>query len=407
MQEMTLQSPPNTKPGVQSRLQSLDILRGAIMIIMALDHVREYFNTDAQHFGADDLSKTFAALFFTRWITHFCAPVFMLLAGAGAFLWQQRGRSRGELSTFLVTRGLWIIFLDLTFVKCFGFYFTFDYSFIVLIVIWALGLSMVALAGLIYLPPRVLLAVSLAMICLHDLFDGVKAASFGNWAGIWNVLHQPGMFKLGDHMMLVSYPLIPWIGVMSAGYCFGQLFLLEPERRRSILLRLGGAITVAFLVVRAINIYGDPRHWAVQKSAVFTVLSFLNCVKYPPSLDYLLMTLGPAILVLGLIEYVRVGPSNPFLVFGRVPMFYYVLHLPLIHGLAALAAGIRYHDLAFLLKQQLPTLGGSARDFPADYGYNLAETYLIWILIVVILYFPCRWYANLKARRRDPWLSYL
>jgi uncharacterized membrane protein len=400
-------SPPMTTPGVRSRLQSIDILRGAIMIIMALDHVRDYFSADAQHFAPDDLTKTTAALFLTRWITHFCAPVFMFLAGSGAFLWLQRGRTRGELSRFLVTRGIWLIFIELTVVRCLGFYFTFDYSFIALLVIWAIGGSMIALAGLIYLPPRVLLAVSVAMIVLHNSLDGVSAAQFGAMAWMWNVLHQPGAFQLGQHTILLGYPLIPWIGVMSVGYCFGQVFLLDAERRRWILFRLGWAITAAFVVVRAANIYGDARPWAVQKSAVFTVLSFLNCVKYPPSLDYLLMTLGPAIIVLALIEHVRVGPRNPLLVFGRVPMFYYVLHLPLIHALAVVMAGIRYGDPLFLIKHRLPTLVGPTPDFPADYGYNLLICYVIWILIVVSMYFPCRWYANLKSRRREEWLSYL
>jgi len=397
---------PDT-PGAQNRLQSIDILRGAIMIIMALDHVRDYFATDAQHFSPEDLTKTTAALFLTRWITHFCAPVFMFLAGSGAFLWQQRGHTGGEMSRFLVTRGLWLIFIELTVVRCLGFYFTFDYSLIVLLVIWAIGCSMIALAVLHYLPRRVLLGVSLAMIFLHNAFDKVQAEQLGSLGWLWHVLHQPGVAVMGKPVIFVGYPLIPWIGVMSAGYCFGELFLLDAERRRTILLRLGSAITATFLVVRALNIYGDARHWAVQKSAAFTVLSFLNCTKYPPSLDYLLMTLGPAIIVLGLIEHVRIGMNNPLMVFGRVPMFYYVIHLPLIHFLALLAAGIRYGDLAFLLKHQLPTLGGDAKTFPADYGFSLAGCYVWWLLIVLSLYFPCRWYANLKARRRDPWLSYL
>jgi hypothetical protein len=208
-------------------------------------------------------------------------------------------------------------------------------------------------------------------------------------------------------LILVGYPLIPWIGVMSAGYCFGHVFQFDAERRRKLLWRLGMAITGAFFLVRAVNIYGDPRPWAVQKSALFTVLSFLNCVKYPPSLDFLLMTLGPLILVLGLIERVRVSAANPLLVFGRVPLFYFVIHLSLIHLLAAILAGIRYGDPWFLLKHQLPTLAGPSPGFPVDYGYSLAMCYVFWILIVASMYPPCRWFAGLKARRRDAWLSYL
>ena len=391
------------RPRVQSpRLQSIDILRGAIMIIMALDHVRDYFNTSAQHFSPEDLSRSTMALFFTRWITHFCAPVFMFLAGTSAFLWQQRGHTAGELSRFLLTRGVWLIALELTVIRSLALYFTFNFDFVALLVIWALGASMIALAALIHLPPRVLLAVSLALIALHNFFDKVKDTG---WA--WKILHQPGTFQIGGHTILVGYPLIPWIGVMSAGYCFGQVFLLDPARRRSILLRLGTAITAAFFVVRAINRYGDPRLWTIQKSAVFTVLSFLNCTKYPPSLDFLLMTLGPAILALALLEHARLEPANPFIVFGRVPLFYFVLHLSLIHSLAALLAGIRYGDLLFLFQHQLPTLAGPSPGFPADYGYNLPTCYFIWLCVVAIMYIPCLWYADLKLRHHNEWLSYL
>ena len=394
-------------PDARARLQSIDILRGAIMIIMALDHVRDFFSADAQHFQPDNLARTTAALFLTRWITHYCAPVFMFLAGTGACLWQQRGRTRPELSRFLVTRGLWLIILELTVIRDLGLLFTFDYSFIALLNIWAIGVSMIALAVLIYLPPHALLGVSLAMIVFHNLFDHFKPEQFGSLGWLWHVLHVPGVaFRLGSHTFLSGYPLVPWIGVLSAGYCFGRLFLLDPQRRKTILLRLGLTLTAAFLVVRALNIYGDPRPWAMQKSAVFTALSFLNCTKYPPSLDFLLMTLGPAIVVLGLIENVRLSSANPLIVFGRVPMFYYVVHLSLIHSTAALLAGIRYGDLMFLLKHPLPVMSMSP-GFPADYGYSLPMCYLIWISIVAIMYLPCRWFANLKARRRDWWLSYL
>lgn len=406
MAEMAVRALPVTTPGVRTRLQSIDILRGAIMIIMALDHTRDFFSTDAQHFAPDDLSRTTAALFLTRWITHFCAPGFMFLAGTGAFLWQQRGRTRADLSRFLLTRGLWLILLELTVVRL-GFFFNLDYSSVMLIVFWALGAAMIALALLVHLPPKALLAVSIAMIALHNLFDGIKAAQFGGFAGLWNVLHQQGAFRVAGHVVVVAYPLVPWIGVMSAGYCFGQLFLLEPDRRRWILLRLGSTIIAAFLVMRAVNVYGDPRPWTAQKSALFTVFSFLNCAKYPPSLDFLLMTLGPLIVVLGLIEYVRLSSTNPLVVFGRVPLFYFVWHIWLIHAVAVLMAGIHYGDPAFLLKHQLPTLGGRSPGFPADYGYNLAGCYFFWALIVFTMYFPCRWFAGLKARRREAWLSYL
>jgi uncharacterized membrane protein len=378
------------------RLQSIDILRGAIMILMALDHVRDFFNTDAQQFAPDNLAKTTAALFFTRWVTHFCAPTFMLLAGVGAALWEQRGRSRGELSRFLLIRGLWLIVVEFTLVR-FAFFFNVDYSVVILLVFWAIGASMIVLAGLIHLPRNVLLAISVLMIAGHNLLDGVKAGP------VWTVLHEQGAFRLFGSTIVVAYPLVPWIGVMTLGYCAGPLFRLDSERRRTILIRTGIAVTAAFLVVRAINVYGDPRPWTGARP----VLSFLNCTKYPPSLDFLLMTLGPAILVLGLLEHVRLSNPNPLLVFGRVPFFYFVLHLFVLHAVAVIAAGFQYGEPLFLLRHKLPTLFGRSPDFPADYGYGLIATYGWWLLVVILLYPACRWFANLKARRRDPWLSYL
>jgi uncharacterized membrane protein len=317
----------------KNRIQSIDAVRGVIMIVMTLDHVREFFHNPP--FGAEDLVRTTAPLFFTRWITHFCAPVFFFFAGLGAFFYGQP-RSRGELARYLVTRGFWLIVLEVT-VERFFFYFNFDYNaVIILLILWALGWSMLGLAGLLYLGHRGLMAASLAMILLHNLADGVRAARFGSAAWVWNVLHQPGVFKAGGHVILIAYPLIPWIGVMGAGYALGKLFTLEPERRRTLLLRLGLAMTVAFLVIRAVNVYGDPAPWSVQPSALFTVLSFLRCTKYPPSLDFLLMTLGPALMLTTWLDRFEFGRRNPLQVFGRVPLFYFLLHLFVIHTLAAL-----------------------------------------------------------------------
>ena len=317
----------------RKRLQQIDILRGGIMVIMALDHVRDFFHSAALQFPPENLARTTPAIFFTRWITHFCAPVFMFCAGLGAFLWMQRGRTKRELSRFLLTRGLWLIVLELT-VSRLAFYFNFDFSFIALIVIWALGCSMLLLAALIYLPVPWLATLSIVMIAGHNLLDRFPAAAFGSLAPLWNVIHQPGIFPIGKRLVLVAYPLLPWVGVMALGYCFGQVFLWEPPRRKRWLVRTGIAITVAFVVLRWINVYGNPLPWSRQHSAVFTVISFLNCTKYPPSLLFLLMTLGPALLALGLLEHVRLRDSNPLLVFGRVPLFYYVLHLYLLHAIA-------------------------------------------------------------------------
>ena len=405
MATATISAPPQTL--VRPRVQSVDILRGFVMIVMALDHVRDFFHYGAQHFDPLDFSQTTPALFLTRWITHYCAPTFMFLAGTGAYLQALRGKSTAEVARFLITRGLWLVVLENTWVLCLGWKFNFDYQQINLWVIWALGVSMIVLAGLIYLPWRVLLASSLAMIVLHNAFDGIRPGQFGSMGWLWKVLHVRDAIQLpGNVLMLTTYPLIPWIGVMAAGYCFGRIMDLDPERRQRILIRLGLFLIAGFIVLRGINIYGDPSRWATQASPVMTVLSFLNCTKYPPSLLYLLMTLGPGILALGLMERVQLAESNPLIVFGRVPLFYYLLHLPLMHAVAVALAWLRYGRVDFLFNAT-PALGGPVAAFPPDYGYKLAIVYLIWAAIVAALYPVCRWFARLKQRNRSVVFSYL
>ena len=402
----TARAPEVPGAGARPRIQSVDILRGLIMIVMALDHVRDYFHYGAQHFDPMDLSQTSAALFLTRWITHFCAPTFMLLAGTGAYLQSRRGKSKAEVSRFLLTRGAWLVVLEFTWVLCLGWKMNFAYDTIFLIVIWALGVSMMALAGLIFLPWRVLLASSTAVILLHNTLDGIRPEQFGALSWLWKVLHVPNVIQPSPNLTIITgYPLIPWIAVMAAGYCFGRITDLTPEHRRRILFRLGGALTAGFVVLRGLNLYGDPNRWSSQSSLPATIGSFLNCVKYPPSLLYLMMTLGPAILILGWLEGVRLKDTNPLIVFGRVPLFYYLLHVPLIHGLAILLGGIRYGRWDFLLDVP-PAFAGPRPGFPDDYGYNLVIVYLIWIAVVAILYPACRWFAALKQRNRSSVLSY-
>jgi uncharacterized membrane protein len=386
-------------------LQQIDILRGAIMIIMALDHVRDFFHSAALAFPPENLARTTPAIFFTRWITHFCAPVFMFTAGLGAFLWMQRGRSKRQLSRFLLVRGFWLIVLELTIARL-ALYFNFDYSFIALIVIWALGCCMVLLAALIHLPIRWLAALSIAMIAGHNLLDRFSAAQFGSLAPLWNVIHQPGIVPVGKYLVLVGYPLLPWVAVMAGGYCFGQVFLWEPRRRQRLLISAGIAMSVGFVTLRLLNIYGNPAPWSHQRSALFTVMSFLNCTKYPPSLLFLLMTMGPALIILGCLEHVRVSDWNPVLVFGRVPLFYYLVHLYVIHAIALALAYVRYGNGSFLFNP-VPTMGRPQQPFPSDYGYALWAVYLIWFLVVALSYPLCLWYARLKQRRHDWWLSYL
>jgi uncharacterized membrane protein len=401
---------------MERRIDSIDLLRGIVMVIMMLDHTRDFVHNAALQFDPTDLSRTNIFLFFTRWITHFCAPVFVFLAGTGAYLQLARGKSKAQLSRFLVTRGLWLIFLELTVVKL-GIAFNPDFRFLgFLQVIWVIGVSMIVLAVLIYLPKSVIAAFGLLMIALHHLLDGIHVNS---WRGpgtpipsfggkLWILLHQPfdGFPVLGDNSpgVAVIYPLVPWIGVMAVGYAFGALYQLDAQRRRRLLLIIGGAATALFIVIRAINLYGDPRAWAPQQNLVFTVLSFVNTTKYPPSLLFLLMTLGPAILTLALFEAKTSGGTirNFFVTFGRVPLFFYILQWFTAHVISIL--------LHFAFGKPVSWLWQSPADFgrpEPGIGFNLGVVYLAWIAGVLLLYPLCRWFAGVKQRRRDWWLSYL
>lgn len=386
-----------------ARIRSVDALRGLVMIIMALDHTREFFHSAAMQFQPEDLTRTTTAIFFTRWITHICAPTFMFTAGLGAFFWLRRGRTINELSRFLWTRGLWLVVLELTVLR-FAMNFSLTSGMVLLSILWALGWSMVALGFLVQLPVRVLAILSIAVIIIHNLADRVNAAQFGPAAWVWNVLHQQGAFQVGGALVVAAYPLVPWIFVMSAGFCFGNVMMFDLAKRRRWLIRLGLGLALAFVVIRAINIYGDPRPWSVQPNGM-TVLSFLNTTKYPPSLDFLLMTLGPAILLLVLFERVKLSATNPLIVFGRVPLFYFLGHLFVVHALTIPFAFFRYEHAGFVLNP-LPSMGGPMK-FPPDYGYSLGVVYLVWISVVVLMYPLCLWFARLKERRHDWWLSYL
>jgi uncharacterized membrane protein len=357
-----------------ARVPSIDILRGLVMVLMALDHVRDFFTS--ARFDPLDLSQTNAPLFLTRWITHFCAPTFVLLAGVSAYLLSRRC-SRGELTRFLFTRGLWLVVLELTLMK---FVWTFDVRYddgVYLEVIWAIGVSMLALAALVQLPLRVIAVFSVLTICGHNLLDGVAPESFGDWSPLWSVLHVSGPTS----HVFVGYPLIPWIAVMSLGYCVGALFEMQLEQRVNRFAWLGTATLVAFVVLRATNLYGDPLPWTVQSTTVNSLLAFVNVQKYPPSLDYLLMTLGVAFLSLAAFAPARGTVSEVLQTFGRVPLFFYVLHIALAHVAAEI-------------------IGSTA-------GFGLPVVYLAWALVVAILYPACRWFAAVKRRRSDWWLSYL
>jgi uncharacterized membrane protein len=389
------------------RLISVDLLRGLVMVIMALDHVRDFFTNLT--FQPEDLSRTFPALFITRFVTHFCAPVFFLLAGTGASLAVARGKSLAAISRFLWTRGLWLVFLELT-VMGFGWSFVLPFGFAG--VIWALGWSMVAMAAIVRMPVRWIAALGAAMIAGHNLLDRITPDSFGRFSWLWQVLHSPGAVVLKPGVMfLILYPLVPWIGVMACGYALGWL-LNQPENRR-LVFRTGIGLTAAFLVLRGFNLYGNGMAgyplssgpWHAQPSGALTLISFLNTQKYPPSLDYLLMTLGPALIVLAWFGAVRAetGLARFLLVFGRVPMFYYVLHIYFIHLLAIVVAGLTHQPSGWLWHG-----GFFLQQTPAGYGHGLPFVYLMWAVTVGALYLPCEWYMRFKASHRDwNWLSYV
>ncbi len=394
----------NLKP----RIQSVDALRGLIMIIMALDHVRDYISAAAMTFDPTDLSRTTVALFLTRWITHFCAPVFAFTAGIGAFFYEQNGRTKSQLSRFLLTRGLWLVLLEVTVVRFLWlFQVRLEGSLVLLLVFWMLGLCMVFLAALVHLPPRILAPLSLVVIATHNLFDGIDPARFGRLALLWDAFHQVAGFPFHGAFVVFNYPLIPWIFVMSTGYCFGNVLRWDPLRRRNFLLSLGAVCTVGFVLLRLINHYGDRAPWAHQKSALFTLLSFLNTTKYPPSLLFLLMTLGPALLALVYFEKSHFSFANPLIVFGRVPFFFFLFHIGFAHVLYIVINAIHYGWHPYLLLPP-PTLGSPLELFPPGFGYSLPAVYLVWFTVVLAAYPLCRWYSGLKQRRRDLWwLSYL
>ena len=388
----------------KTRLTSVDALRGLVMIVMALDHTREFFHSGAMTFQPEDLTRTTAALFFTRWITHICAPVFMFTAGLGAFLWMHRGRTVRQLAHFLWKRGLWLVVLEFTAMR-FALNFSMVNGIVLLSILWALGWSMVSLGFLVRVPVRALALIGIAVIALHNLADSVAASQFGAAAWVWNILHQPGVFRVGGAVVLAAYPLVPWIAVMAVGFCFGPIVTLDPARRRAWMVRIGLGLTLAFLVIRGIDVYGDPNRWSGQVPGM-TLLAFLKCTKYPPSLDFLLMTLGPALLLMACLDRLTLTKTNPLLVFGRVPLFYFLVHLFVIHILTIPFALLRYGQAGFL-RNPSPSMGGPASLYPPDYGYPLWVVYAVWITVVSLLYPLCLWFARLKERRNDWWLSYL
>ena len=376
------------------------------MIVMALDHARDFLSNAT--FDPTDLTQTNPALFFTRWITHFCAPVFVLLAGTGAYLSTSNGKSKTDLARFLLTRGAWLVFLEIFVITPLGWSFNWDFSFVRMQVFWAIGASMVVLAALVpILPRRAIGALGLVIVLGHNLLDGAHADWLGPLAPAWRFLHTISPIPVAPHKLLIFlYPLAPWFGVMALGYGFGGLVRLDAARRRSILLALGASMIALFLVLRLTNLYGDPKPWALQSSAFMTAMSWINCTKYPPSLLYLLMTLGPAMIVLALIDLAPSVITRPLATFGRVPLFYYLLHLPLLHGIAVLLSIGQYGKAPWLMHDMMAQKGATF-PLPKGYGYELWLVYAVWIAVVVALYPARRWFAGVKKQNRHPLLSYL
>jgi uncharacterized membrane protein len=387
---------------LRQRVDVVDVVRGIIMILMALDHTRDYFG-DAS-VSPTNLATTTVALFFTRWVTHFCAPTFFLLTGTGAFL-SRRHRSVSDLSRFLITRGLWLILLELT-VARFFWQFNVDYRVTLLNVLWALGWAMMVLGVLVHLPVRVVGAIGVMIIATHNVFDGVLPAALGSFAPLWTLLHSPGFVTQGTaHVVFVAYPIIPWIGVSAVGYSLGALWGLPAERRQAILLRLGLGCIAALLVLRGFNVYGDPEPWSMQSSGVMTLVSFLDLNKYPPSLLFLLMTLGPVLLALRALDGHTPALLRPAQVVGKVPMFYYLLHIVTLHLVALGACLFRFGTIRPAIES--PTVDRFPMTQPPGWPAGLPVVYLVWIGVVVAIYPLCRWYAGVKRRSNNPWLSYL
>ena len=393
---------------IQKRIQSIDILRGIVMVIMALDHVRDYFHIHAWTDDPMNLETTTPALYFTRYITHFCAPTFVFLSGVSIYL-QSLRKTKPELSVFLMKRGLWLIFVELVFVS-FAWSFNPAFERFPLAIIWAIGISMFILGFLIKLPYKVILGLGLLIVFGHNLLDFPEAATGFNGGFWWDLVHSSKWTSyqiIGNHNLIIAYPFLPWLGLMILGYCAGKLFSpkFEASRRKQLLTRMGIGLLVLFVILRGINIYGDPVAWSQQRNGLYTFLSFMKIYKYPPSLLYLCVTIGCALLLLPHLEKLENRFSKMMVVFGRTAFFYYILHLYLIHVLAMISFYINGHTL--VQSSEAESIFKWKFVIPGE-GYGLLIVYLIWIFVIVCLFPLCKWYDNYKTNHKEKWwLSYL
>ncbi|MCC6283011.1 MAG: DUF1624 domain-containing protein [Saprospiraceae bacterium] len=383
-----------------ARLSSLDILRGFVIVLMVLDHTRDFFGPTP--FQPEDMTQTWPALFFTRWITHLCAPLFVFLAGISAWLYGNKVNNNKTLSRYLFTRGLWFVFLEFAVVNLsLMFEWPWVKGFVFVQVLWAIGCSMIVLSALIHLPMRWIAGIGLVMVAGHNLLDRISADSWGSFSWLWKVLHVGGGWipfnESQSFGLIVAYPLIPWIGVMALGYVFGPVMRWEAAKRQRFLWQMGAGLILFFIALRATNLYGDLKDWAPQeRGAVYSLLSFLNATKYPPSLLYLCMTIGPGLLLLLLFERTS-GPVHSFLrVYGQVPFFFYLIHFSLIHALSAMYFGWEV-DFFF----------SPPDTWPPDYVQSLGLVYVVWLLFIGVMYLVCRWYGKYKFSHDYWWLKYV
>ena len=392
-----------TKP----RIESIDILRGVVMVIMALDHTRDFFHITAWTDDPLNLQTTTPALFFTRWITHFCAPIFVFLSGVSIYL-QGLKKTKTALSVFLIKRGLWLIFFEIIIVN-FGTTFDPNFNSFYLVVVGAIGISMLCMGLLIYLPFNFILGIGLLVVFGHNLLDFIESSPNFKPNFWWDLLHHGNGVNypfLPNHSFVILYPFVPWTGLMILGYCSGIFFTpkFSMEQRQKLFYRLGAALLVFFIVVRFINIYGDPHGWSIQKDGLFTLLSFIKVHKYPPSLMFMSVTIGIAFLFLAFIEKFKNRMTDMFQIYGRTALFYYAIHWYVLHTVSL---------ICFLLRGHSMEEGTQFAQIPFRYlvpgeGFNLPLVYIVWISVVIFMYPLCKWYDKYKANNKEKWwLSYL
>ena len=392
-------------PLAEKRIKSIDFLRGLVMIIMALDHTRDFFHKEALTDDPLNLATTTPFLYFTRWITHLCAPTFVLLTGLSAWL-QGRRKSKKELSFFLITRGLWLILIEIT-VVTFGISADIHFGMIILQTIWSIGVSMIFLGLVLWLPCNLILLIGLLIVFGHNSLDFIEKKHQGPFPPWWSLLHVPGFFPMGkDHVVGIFYPFLSWAGLMMVGYCMGKIFTdNEPGKARKIFLWMGFGLLIFFVGLRSINLYGDPDPWSHQKNGLYTFFSFMKVRKYPPSLLFTSATIGISLIFLGLIKNTSSRLSKMIIVYGRVPFFYYLVHFYVLHLIEVIVYFFRGHSMVEGLagSPNVPFKFASSGE-----GFNLWIVYAIWICVVVGLYPLCKWYDDYRTKHQEKkWLSYL